>query len=85
MSAIPEELIAEARKIAQHAASHIRNNADAEAVVNIVTASVARALMAERERAARIAFSFTGYAHRSGYAPDVAHAITAAILKEPKP
>lgn len=48
---ISPEALEKARAIALKAAGHVRNNADAEAVENIVTASVATALQAERDAA----------------------------------
>lgn len=45
---VPSGLEALVREIATHAAGHVRNNADAEAVENIVTSRVAAALSADR-------------------------------------
>lgn len=75
---LPEELVAEAREIATAWCAHI--------FVDSATEFIARSLMAarkdERERAARIAFSFTGHANQSEHASDVARAIAAAILSD---
>lgn len=52
---IPDEIMREAKEIANRAAAHVRNNADAEAVVNIVTRMAIDALLDRDKRAAEIA------------------------------